>query len=170
MIELTELNNKKFDRRKVPISLCGKLEAIIGNYFLSGVSVPGQEIETLYYDASIDIDDSVELIEENIVAYYVAEESIAFVKRDMFDKLQNETEEYGITYVAVDDFYQEILCVNQMKKMPEFLNTVVWVDDDFMSDDTIQFDFEAFEIIDSKVSYLNPKHFSVSQMISVLQC
>ena len=167
MIELTELNNKKYDRRKVYISLCGKLEAIIGNYFLSGV---GQEIETLYYDVSIDIDDSVELIEENIVAYYVAEESIAFVKRDMLDKLQNETEEYGITYVAVDDFYQEILCVNQIKKIPKFLNTVVWVDDDFMSDDTIQFDFEAFEIIDSKVTYLNPKHFSVSQMISVLQC
>lgn len=166
MIELTELNNKKYDRRKVYISLCGKLEAIIGNYFLPGV---GQEIETLYYDVSIDIDDSVELI-ENIVAYYVAEESIAFVKRDMLDKLQNVTEEYDITYVAVDDFYKEILCVNQMKKIPEFLNTVVWVDDDFMSDDTIQFDFEAFEIIDSKVTYLNPKHFSVSQMISVLQC
>ena len=33
------------------ISLCGKLEAIIGNYFLSGAGSPDNEIRVLYYDS-----------------------------------------------------------------------------------------------------------------------
>lgn len=167
MIDITKLlkNNKAYN---VPISLCGKLEAYIGNYFLSGVSVPENDIETLYYDASIGIDDCVELIERNIVAYYIADESVGFVKKNISEKLQKETEEYGITYIVVDDFYQELLCVST-GDIPECLKEIIWVDDDFMSDDTLPFDFEAFELIDSKVNYLNPKHFSVSQLISVLQ-
>ena len=59
---------------------------------MSGASIPDNKIETLYYDASIDKDDSVELIERNIVAYYMADESIAFVKKEIAQKLKKETE------------------------------------------------------------------------------
>ena len=38
-----------------------------------------------------------------------------------------------------------------------------------MLDANIPFDYEAFEIIDSKVDYLNPNHFSVSQLIRLLK-
>jgi hypothetical protein len=38
----------------------------------------------------------------------------------------------------------------------------------FMLDENIPFDFEAFELLDSKVNYLNPKHFSVSQLVYAL--
>jgi len=169
MIELNEFKNEKVKNKNTYISLCGKLEAMIGNYFLSGVSVPEQAVETLYYDGLIDIDDSVELIKENIVAYFLADESIAIVKKDMLEKLQNDTKEYGITYIAVDNFETEILFVNQEKELPEYLNEVVWIDDDFLRDESIPFDYEAFEIIDSKVEYLNPKHFSVIQLIRVLE-
>lgn len=149
------------------ISLCGKLEAYIGNYFLSGCGIPDNEVETLYYDASIDRDDCVELVEKNIVAYYIADESIGFVKKQIAEKLKKETEEYGITYIAVDDFYQELLCID-VENVPECLKNIIWIDDDFMSDENIPFDFEAFELIDSRVNYLNPKHFSVSQLINAL--
>lgn len=168
MIDISMLSNKQNKNQNTSwISLCGKLEAYIGNYFLSGASIPDNKIETLYYDASIDKDDSVELIERNIVAYYMADESIAFVKKEIAQKLKKETEEYGITYIEVDNFYKELLCVSTVN-IPEFLQDIIWINDDFMLDENIPFDFEAFELIDSKVNYLNPKHFSVSQLVYAL--
>ena len=87
MIDISMLSKKQNKNQNTSwISLCGKLEAYIGNYFLSGASIPDNKIETLYYDASIDKDDSVELIERNIVAYYMADESIAFVKKEIAQK------------------------------------------------------------------------------------
>lgn len=169
MIDISMLSNKQNENQNTLwISLCGKLEAYIGNYFLSGASVPDNEIETLYYDSSIDRYDSVELIERNIVAYYIADESIGFVKKEIAEKLKKETEEYGVTYIVVDNFYQELLCVSTAN-IPEYLKDIIWIDDDFMSDENITFDFEAFELIDSKVNYLNPKHFSVLQLINALK-
>lgn len=49
------------------------------------------------------------------------------------------------------------------------ISKVVWIDDDFLSDESIQFDFKAFEIIENKIIYLNPKHFSVLQLINALR-
>ena len=94
------------------MSLCGKLEAIIGNYFLAGAGIPDKSVEILYYDSKVGFYDGVPLLKENIVAYIVA--------------------------------------------------------DDFLNDEDIAFDFESFEIIDSGTEYVNPKHFSVSGLINVL--
>lgn len=47
-------------------SLCEELEAYIGNYFLSGASIPDNKIEYYIIDASIDKDDSVELIDSKV--------------------------------------------------------------------------------------------------------
>lgn len=169
MIEINTLNKKATNICNPSISLCGKLEAYIGNYFLSGTSVPGQEVETLYYDPSVGLEDEIEFKEENIVAYFVAEESIAFVKEEMLEKLKQDTEEYEIYFIPVESFDLEILCINQNKEIPDYLKDIIWVDDAFMLDATIPFDYEAFEIIDSKVDYLNPNHFSVSQLIRLLK-
>ena len=65
----------------------------------------------------------------------------------------------ALGYIEVDNFYQELLCVSTVN-IPEFLQDIIWINDDFMLDENIPFDFEAFELIDSKVNYLNPKHFS----------
>ena len=43
------------------------------------------------------------------------------------------------------------------------------IDDDFMNDDTIAFDYDAFDLIDSGIAYLNPCHFSVNQLITALK-
>ncbi len=53
--------------------------------------------------------------------------------------------------------------------LPSFLSKITWISDDFLSDENIDFDFEAFEIIDSGVIYLNPNHFSVMEMITAIK-
>ena len=53
--------------------------------------------------------------------------------------------------------------------IPDYLQEIIWIDDDFLSDDKLDFEYDAFELIDSKVSYLNPKHFSVYQMVCALK-
>jgi hypothetical protein len=45
--------------------------------------------------------------------------------------------------------------------LPQEYRNIVWINDDFMDDDKIDFDYEAFELIDSGVDYLNPAHFSI---------
>ncbi len=67
MIDISMLSNKQNKNQNTSwISLCGKLEAYIGNYFLAGASIHDNKIETLYYDASIDKDGSVELIDSKV--------------------------------------------------------------------------------------------------------
>lgn len=47
MIDISMLSNKQNKNQNTSwISLCGKLEAYIGNYFLSGASIPDNKIET----------------------------------------------------------------------------------------------------------------------------
>lgn len=168
MIDISCIDNKN-RINQASISLCGKLEAYIGRYFLSNV-LPDSEVETLYYDATIaGIYDEVDTVEKNIVAYFVNNETIAFVKHEIFEKLQKETEEYGIYYIMVDDFDEEVLTVNKDLELPAYLKNILWIDDDFLSDESIPFNYDAFDIIDSKVDYLNPKHFSVRQLVRALK-
>ncbi len=77
------------------ISVSGKLEAFIGNYFVSGEGCPGETILLIYYDSKID-------------SYYNAVENI-------------------------------------------------------------EFDYETFERIDDGIEYLNPDHFSINEMISIVR-
>ncbi len=151
------------------ISLCGKLEAIVGNYFLSGAGVPGECVETLYYDSTIGFYDRVPLLKKNIVAHIVENETVAFVCAEMVAKLQADTEEYGLVYIPVDSFVAEEFYLDMEMRIPHLLESVVWVDDDFMSDENMEFDFEAFDIIDSGEKYLNPKHFSVENLIDAIK-
>lgn len=108
---------------------------------------------------------------ENIVAYLLADEHIALVKRDHAEQLRRNTEGYEITFIAVDDFDEEVLSVDPERELPDFLKGLIWVNDDFLysEDMTIPFDFAAFQIIDTGVEYLNPKHFSVRQLISAIK-
>ena len=52
--------------------------------------------------------------------------------------------------------------------MPLLLKNVIWINDDFMNDEDIEFDFEAFEMIDGGEKYMNPKHFSVADLVDAL--
>jgi len=150
------------------ISLCGKLEAIIGNYFLSKVGIPENDIQILYYDSSIGFYDAVPLVKENIVAYILDNEDIVFVREDMFQKLKNDTEEYELVFVPVHSFEEDELYVDVDMEMPPLLKDIIWIDDDFMNNENIEFDFGAFDIIDSGKKYINPRHFSVVDLVDAL--
>lgn len=161
------------DRRKKDIkhriSLCGKLEAIIGNYFLSGAGIPDNDIQVLYYDSTVGFYDTVPLEKENIVAYIFEEENLAFVRDDMYTKIKKDTEEYELEIIPVHSFETDEFYIDLEMEIPFFLKNVVWVDDDFMNDENIKFDFEAFHIIDSGEKYINPMHFSIAKLVAVLR-
>ena len=86
----------------------------------------------------------------------------------MLNKLKTDTKGYDIRFIPVESFDKEILSKATLETFPISTQRINWVDDDFMNDDSFEFDFEAFEIIDSGAVYLNPKHFSVEQLIAVL--
>lgn len=151
------------------ISLCGKLEAIIGNYFLSGAGIPDNNIQVLYYDSTVGFYDEISLVKENIVAYIFEYENVAFVRNDMLTKIKNDTEEYELQCIPVNSFEIEEFYFDREMEIPLLLKNVIWIDDDFMNDENIEFDYEAFDVIDSGEKYLNPKHFSVKALIDILK-
>ena len=51
------------------LSLTGKLEAVIGKYFVSGEGIPDRSIFTVYYSEKTAHDECVELVPDNIIAY-----------------------------------------------------------------------------------------------------
>lgn len=110
------LNLKNKNRKEDLISLSGKLEGIIGNYF---VSAEGKA----------------------------------------------DTVEYGITYIEVNSFDKQILQCCNPSSLSKKLLEVEWIDDGFMDNENIPFDYDAFEKIDDGIIYLNPKHFSVKELI-----
>lgn len=150
------------------ISLCGKLEAIIGNYFLSGSGVPDNDIQVLYYDSTVGFYDAIPLVKETIVAYIFEEENVAFVKEDMLAKFKKDTEEYELICISVKSFEADEFYIDREMPIPALLKNIIWIDDDFMQDENMEFDYEAFDIIDSGEKYINPKHFSVVDLIDVL--
>ena len=160
------VNFFKGKKERMPrISLCGKLEAVIGKYYLSGSG----DIETLYYDQKAEMYDDIGLSEENIVAYLLENESVAIVREEFLVKLEEDTREYNMRFVPIKSFDAEILSQKSLETMMHMPQDFKWIDDDFMNDDTIAFDYEAFDLIDSGVAYLNPCHFSVNQLISALK-
>lgn len=162
------VNRKVISNHKPWISLCGKLEAIVGNYFLSDAGVPDKCIETLYYDSTVGFYDAIPLVKENVVAYIFDDEKVAFVREDMLTKFKNDTEEYNLVYIPVTSFDAEEFYFEREMDSPTFLKEILWIDDDFMNDENLAFDFELFDIIDSGVKYVNPKHFSISDLIELL--
>lgn len=84
MIELNEymIRSEKRKPGKAKISLSGKLEGIIGNYFVSGEGTCNKDLHwlTVYYDSSIDTyTEAVELVPSNIVAYVSSDYRWGFV-------------------------------------------------------------------------------------------
>ncbi len=161
--------NKQKKDIKHRMSLCGKLEAMIGNYFLSGAGFPDNDIQVLYYDSTVGFYDAVPLEKENIVAYIFENENLAFVRDDMYTKLKKDTEEYELVFIPVHSFEADEFYIDLEMEIPLFLKKILWIDDDFMNDENIEFDFEAFDIIDSGKDYINPNHFSIADLTAVLK-
>lgn len=161
-------STKKKKEVKQWISLCGKLEAMVGNYFLSGAGIPDNEIQILYYDSTVGFYDEIHLMKENIVAYIFENENVAFVREDMLTKFKDDTEEYDLVSIPVGSFETDEFYIDREMDMPHLLKKIVWVDDDFLNDENMEFDFQAFEIIDCGEKYVNPRHFSVLDLVYAL--
>lgn len=74
--------------------------------------------------------------------------------------MRNELVCVPVASFETDEFYIDIEA-----KIPILFQNIIWIDDDFLNDENIEFDFEAFDIIDSGEIYINPKHFSVLDLV-----
>ena len=83
----------------------------------------------------------------------------------MFHKIKQDTDGYNVLLIAFDNFESEVLTKEDIESISDYYSEQTWIEDDFMNDDTIPFNFDAFDVIDSGVKYLNPKHFSVEQLL-----
>lgn len=171
MIELTEYFHEKSNIHHTDISLSGWLEAIIGNYYVTGEGACIENFHwlSIYYDASIDsLYESVEQNTSNLVAYVSSDYRWGFVLSKHIQKFQRDTAGYEIQYIQINDFGEEALQCSNMDLLPREFADIAWIDDDFMNDENLAFDYEKFSLIDDGILYLNPKHFSVSQLMMVM--
>lgn len=172
MFDLGEFIRQPAERsNKADISLSGWLEAFVGNYFVYGEGGGDREFHwlTVYYDPDIDpIYEAVETTVANAVAYVSSDYRWGFVLSKHLEKFRKDTAAYGMCCLPVPDFQQETLCCVRTDLLPREFSNILWVNDDFMDDETIPFDFDSFALIDDGVEYLNPKHFSVKQLIQVM--
>lgn len=174
MLELSEYINRSEKKKldKVNISLSGKLEAYIGNYFVSGEGTCDKELHwlTVYYDSSIDTyTEAVELVPSNIVAYVSSDYRWGFVLNNHIQKFNKNISEYGISCISIPSFEDKILQCSHTDLLPCEFSNIVWIDDDFMDNENILFDYDSFALIDEGINYLNPKHFSVAQLIMIME-
>ena len=153
------------------ISLCGKLEGIIGNYFVSQVTngIFDGLWYSIYYDSSVDYLKEAVKRDHNLIGYVDKSIRWAFVLEKHSQKFKEDTAEYGLTYIEVPSFEQEILQCHHPDDLPSEFADILWIDDDFLNDDMLPFDFDLFARIDAGESYLNPKQFSVNQFVSSTQ-
>lgn len=148
------------------LSLCGYLEAIIGKYFLAQSGNPDAYWYAIYYDASIDgYDECVEVTDKNLMGYVYCDDRVAFVLNSFLERFINDTFDYNICYVGVDSLDEECLECRKYSDYSEHILPALWIEDDFLNNEKIPFDYEKFELIDEGVKYLNPKHFSVRNFV-----
>lgn len=171
MIELTQYINSQKRLCQSDISLSGWLECMIGNYFVEGEGSGDKNFHwlTVYYDIHIDpLYGEVETVSANIVAYVSSDYRWSFVCSKHSQKFQKDTEQYDMVYIPISSFYEELLQCSHIDLLPQEFSDVVWIDDDFMNDETLTFDFDSFFKMEDGIVYLNPKHFSVSSLIHMM--
>ena len=84
--------------------------------------------------------------------------SLEFSLHHADDPLYNEGEyplatgEKGKELLSYSDYCEHIL-------------PALWIDDDFLNNEKLEFDYEKFELMDTGIKYLNPKHFSVKSFV-----
>lgn len=172
MIEIGKLLISNEQKHNFSISLWCKLEAIIGNYFLSEITygVYRGLWNTIYFDPEVNSEtECVECIPENLIGYVDRKERWVFILNKYLKKFKEDTTEYNLKYIGVPSMQEKILQCSYIGSLPNEFSQVSWIDDDFMDDEKVPFDFVKFAIIDSGKNYLNPKHFSVNQLIKITQ-
>ena len=171
MIEIENLFINHNNKNKISYSLFGKL-AMSGNYFVSEVTygVFGGLWNSIYFDNDINSEiEGINCIDKNLIGYVDKEIRWAFIIEEYIEKFKKDTLEYGLKYIAVPSLQEDILQCTHTDNLPNEFSKVLWIDDDFMYNENIPFDFDMFNIIDEGVLYLNPKHFSVNMFVKITQ-
>ncbi|WP_274952756.1 hypothetical protein [Angelakisella massiliensis] len=114
MIELGNLFAAPKETPPVSISLFGKLEAIVGGYFLSEVTcgVFRGLWNSLYFDPSGQWErDGVKTIPENLIGYVDRKERWAFILERYREKFLGDTLEYSLSCIGVPSLDEEVFFV-----------------------------------------------------------
>ena len=171
MIEIENVFTKHNHKKRTSFSLFGKL-AMVGNYFLSEVTngVFGGLWNSIYFDTDIGTEtECIKCIDKNLIGYVDKEIRWAFILDKYIEKFKKDTSEYGLEYIGVPSLKENIIKCTHTNNLPNEFSKVLWIDDDFMYNENIPFDFDMFDIIDEGVLYLNPKHFSVNMFVKITQ-
>ena len=155
--------NGQHDENIAKWSLSAQLEAFTGGY-----SVEGERLDEwikIYYKADCDSYEQI-ISRDSLIAYVSMATKMALVLDERIEKFKQDTKGYGLAYFPFDSFYEEKYYCSDPTLLTIVFSGIKWIDDDFLNDETIEFDFEAFEIIDAGVNYLNPKHFSIYDLMN----
>ena len=155
--------NGQHDENIAKWSLSAQLEAFTGGYSVEGEGL--DEWIKVYYKAGCDSYEQI-ISRDSLIAYVSMATKMALVLDEHIEKFKQDTKGYGFAYFPFDSFYEEQYYCSDPTLLPIVFSGIKWIDDDFLNDETIEFDFEAFEIIDTGVNYLNPKHFSIYDLMN----
>ena len=119
-----------------------------------------------FIDSTIDrYNECVEITDTNLIGYVYCDDRVAFVLNIFLERFIKDTVDYDIHYVGVDSLDKECLECRRYSDYYEYILPAFWLDDDFLNNEKLEFDYEKFELIDAGVKYLNPKHFSVKKFV-----
>ena len=145
MLDLNAYIRQTEERRpnRAVISLSGKLEALIGNYYVSGEGGGNRNFHWLvvYYDPDVDTDiEAVEAVPSHMAAIVSSDYRWGFVLDSHHRKFEEDVQDYGMRLIPVADFESELLECPHTERLPPEFSGLVWLDDDFMDDERIPFD------------------------------
>lgn len=143
-------------------SLDGHLEQIIGDYHLHGSP---DAFQLIYYPQDVNETDDTFLHPEKLTAILSESFNTVFVLERMYDKFRADSDGYGLRYYQTESFCQPLFCCSAPHRLPREFQTILWIDDDFLSDESKEFDYEAFALIDQGKDYLNPHHFCLMDFV-----
>ncbi len=127
---------------------------------------PGAYWYAIYYDSSVDgYNECVEITDKNLIGYVYCDDRVAFVLNSFLERFINDTVDYNIHYVGVESLDEECIECRRYFDYCEHILPALWIDDDFLNNEKLEFDYEKFELIDTGIKYLNPKHFSVKSFV-----
>lgn len=110
------------------------------------------------------------LSDKKIAAYVSEDYKTAFVLDEFYEHFKEITKEYesNLNYISVKSFDDEFF-VSDINKLPKEFEWIIWLDDEFMDNNDVPFNYEAYEnIIEPKLPYLNPKRFTVLELMEYL--
>ena len=107
----------------------------------------------------------MEITDKNLIGYVYFDDRVAFVLNSFLERFINDTVDYDIHYIGVDSLDEECIACREYADYCEHILPAFWIDDDFLNNENIPFDYEKFELIDDGAKYLNPKHFSVKNFV-----